>query len=86
MDVTAWENLLKIPGRPPQWVSCLNQDAGPSAPAAEEVPVPVLLKLNPMGVTRLMLNPMGVTLMMLIPMGVPSALLMKMRKRRRKSL
>jgi hypothetical protein len=55
-----------------------------------------LLKLIPMGVTRLMLNPMGVTLMMLnpmgvirpklIPMGVPFALLMKMRKRRRKSL
>jgi hypothetical protein len=55
-----------------------------------------LLKLIPMGVTRLMLIPMGVTLMMLnlmgviwpqlIPMGVPSALLMKMRKRIMKSL
>jgi hypothetical protein len=52
-----------------------------------------LLKLNPMGVTRLMLTPMGVALMMLkpmgviwpelIPMGVLSVLLMRMRKRRK---
>jgi hypothetical protein len=55
-----------------------------------------LLKLIPMGATRLMLTLIGVTWMMLIPMGVirpklnpmgvPSALLMKMRKRRMKSL
>jgi hypothetical protein len=75
-------------------VSCLNQDVGPCAPAAEEVPVEILLGLNPMGVTRLMLTPMGVTLMKLIPMGairpelnpmgVLFVLLTRMRKRRRK--
>jgi hypothetical protein len=75
-------------------VSCLNQDAGPSAPAAGEVPVPVFTEAepngcdptdaDPMGVTRLLLNPMGVALMMLTPMGALSILLMRMRKRRRK--
>jgi hypothetical protein len=30
-------------------VSCLNQDAGPSAPAAEEVPVPVFAEADPNG-------------------------------------
>jgi hypothetical protein len=30
-------------------VSCLNQDAGPSAPAAEEVPVPVFAEAEPNG-------------------------------------
>jgi hypothetical protein len=30
-------------------VSCLNQDAGPSAPAAEEVPVPVFFEADPNG-------------------------------------
>jgi hypothetical protein len=45
-----------------------------------------LLKLIPMGVTRLMLTPMGVTSMMQTPMGVLSAFLMKMRKRMMKSL
>jgi hypothetical protein len=30
-------------------VSCLNQDAGPSAPAAEEVPVPVFAEVEPNG-------------------------------------
>jgi hypothetical protein len=30
-------------------VSCLDQDAGPSAPAAEEVPVPVLAEADPNG-------------------------------------
>jgi hypothetical protein len=30
-------------------VSCLNQDAGPSAPVAEEVPVPVFAEANPNG-------------------------------------
>jgi hypothetical protein len=74
----------------------LDQDAGPSAPTAEEVTVPVLLRLIPMGVTRLILTPMGVTSMMLIPMGVTRlmlipmgvlpAFLMKMRKKRMKSL
>jgi hypothetical protein len=77
-------------------VSCLDQDAGPSAPAAEEVQYKFLLKLTSMGVTRLTLTPMGVTRLMLTqmgvirprltPMGVPSTLLMKMRKRRMKSL
>jgi hypothetical protein len=64
-----------------QRVSCLNQDVGPSVPAAEEETVELftwadpngymtLMMLIPMGVTLLMLNPMGVTLMMLITMGV----------------
>jgi hypothetical protein len=30
-------------------VSCLNQDAGPSAPAAEEVPVPIFAEADPNG-------------------------------------
>jgi hypothetical protein len=30
-------------------VSCLDQDAGPSAPAAEEVPVPVFAEADPNG-------------------------------------
>ena len=61
-------------------MSCLNQDAGPSAPAAEEVPVELFTgadpngcdpaDADPMGVTLMMLIPMGVTLMMLTPMGV----------------
>jgi hypothetical protein len=61
-------------------VSCLNQDVGPSAPAAEEVSVELFTgadpngcdpaDADPMGVTLMMLIPMGVTLMMLIPMGV----------------
>jgi hypothetical protein len=45
-----------------------------------------LLKLTPMGVTRLLWIPMGVIWPKLNPMGVLSALLMKMRKRRMKSL
>jgi hypothetical protein len=45
-----------------------------------------LLKLTPMGVTRLMLTPMGVILLKLTPMGVLSVLLMKMMKKRMKSL
>jgi hypothetical protein len=55
-----------------------------------------LLKLTPMGVTRLLWIPMGVTWMTLnpigviwpklTPMGVLSMLLMKVRKRRMKSL
>jgi hypothetical protein len=32
-----------------QRVSCLNQDAGPSAPAAEEVPVPIFAEADPNG-------------------------------------
>jgi hypothetical protein len=45
-----------------------------------------LLKLTPMGVTSMILTPMGVIRPKLIPMGVSSALLMKVRKRRMKSL
>jgi hypothetical protein len=73
----------------------LNQDAGPSAPAAEEVPVPIFTgadpngcdstDADPNGVTRLMLNPMGVIRPKLIPMGVLFVLLTRMKKRRRKS-
>jgi hypothetical protein len=76
-------------------VSCLNQDVGPSAPAAEEVPWNFLLELIPMGVTLLTLTPMGVILTLLIPMGairleltpmgVLFVLLTRMRKKRRKS-
>jgi hypothetical protein len=73
-----------------QRVSCLDQDAGPSAPAAEEVPVKSLLEIIQMGVTLLMLIPMGVTLLMLSPMGVTlrrllSVLLTRMKKKKRKS-
>jgi hypothetical protein len=45
-----------------------------------------LLKLTPMGVTCLMLTSMGVILPKLNPMGVLSVLLMKMMKKRMKSL
>jgi hypothetical protein len=61
-------------------VSCLDCDAGPSIPAAEEVPVELFTRANPngcvpaaadpTGVALLMLNSMGVALLMLIPMGV----------------
>jgi hypothetical protein len=63
-------------------LSYLDQDAGPSAPACDEVPTEVLpevdpndcvasmLMLIPMGVTVLKLIPMGVTVLELIPMGV----------------
>jgi hypothetical protein len=63
-----------------QRLSCLDQDAGPSAPVCEEVPVEVLPEVDPnggvhveadsMGVTVHQLIPMGVTLLKLIPMGV----------------
>jgi hypothetical protein len=45
-----------------------------------------LPRLTPMGVTRLLLTPMGVILLKLTPMGVLSVLLMKMMKKRMKSL
>jgi hypothetical protein len=57
-------------------VSSLDQGAGPSAPVAKEVQCLNLLKLIPMGVTRLTLTPMGVL----------SVLLMRMMKKRTRSL
>jgi hypothetical protein len=76
-------------------VSSLSQDTGPSVPAAEEVPMLIFAEaepngcdpteLNPMGVILMMLTPMGVIRPKLNPMGVLSVLLMRMRKRRRKS-
>jgi hypothetical protein len=44
-----------------RWVSCLDQDAGPSAPAAEEVPVPVFAEADPNGCDPTDADPMGVT-------------------------
>jgi hypothetical protein len=67
-------------------VSSLDQDAGPSVPAARKCQCLNLLKLTPMGVTRLLWIPMGVILLKLTPMGVLSVLLMKMMKKRMKSL
>jgi hypothetical protein len=40
-------------------VSCLDQDAGPSAPAAEEVPMPVFAEANPNGCDPIDANPNG---------------------------
>jgi hypothetical protein len=40
-------------------VSCLNQDAGPSAPAAEEVPVPVFAEADPNGCDPTNADPNG---------------------------
>jgi hypothetical protein len=40
-------------------VSCLNQDAGPSAPAAEEVPVPVFAEAEPNGCDPTDVEPNG---------------------------
>jgi hypothetical protein len=59
-------------------LSCLDQDAGPSAPVCYEVPAEVLpevdhnggvhVEVDPNGCDRV--NPMGVTVLKLIPMGV----------------
>jgi hypothetical protein len=80
-------------------LSCLDQDASPSAPIAEKVPAEVftgvdptmvcLLRLTPMGVFLLKLTPMGVILLKLTLMGVImhhllSAFLMRMKKRKKK--
>jgi hypothetical protein len=43
-------------------VSCLNQDAGPSAPAAEEVLVPVFAEADPNGCDSTDANPNGCNL------------------------
>jgi hypothetical protein len=43
-------------------VSCLNQDAGPSAPAAEEVPVPVFAEADPNGCDPTDADPNGCNL------------------------
>ena len=40
-------------------MSCLNQDAGPSAPAAEEVPVPVFAEADPNGCDPTDVEPNG---------------------------
>jgi hypothetical protein len=40
-------------------VSCLNQDAGPSAPAAEEVPVPIFAEADPNGCDPTDVEPNG---------------------------
>jgi hypothetical protein len=40
-------------------VSCLDQDAGPSAPAAEEVPVPVFAEADPNGCDPIDADPNG---------------------------
>jgi hypothetical protein len=58
-------------------VSSLDRGAGPSVPAAEEVPVTDFTDADPMGVLHLLLIPMGVLHPMLIPMGVLLMLLMK---------
>jgi hypothetical protein len=42
-------------------VSCLDQDAGPSAPAAEEVPVPVFAEADPNGCDPTDADPNGCT-------------------------
>jgi hypothetical protein len=76
-------------------VSCLNQDVGPSALAVGEVPVPIFTETEPNGCDPTDADPNGCGLddadpngliqSELIPMGVLSVLLMRMRKRRRKS-
>jgi hypothetical protein len=76
-------------------VSCLNQDAGPSAPAAEEVPVEIFTGADPNGCDPADAEPNGCDLNdadplgairpELIPMGVLFVLLTRMKKRRRKS-
>ena len=42
-----------------QRVSCLNQDAGPSAPAVEEVPVELFTRANPNGCDSVDADPNG---------------------------
>jgi hypothetical protein len=76
-------------------VLCLNQDAGPSAPAAEEVPVEIFTGADPNGCDPADAEPNGCDLNdadplgairpELIPMGVLFVLLTRMKKRRRKS-
>jgi hypothetical protein len=64
-----------------QRLSCLDQDAGPSAPVCEEVPAEVFTEVDPNGgvtvhqltptsVSVHQLTPMGVILLKLTPMGV----------------
>jgi hypothetical protein len=67
-------------------VSSLDQDAGPSVPIAEEVPVPEFAEADPNGCDPTAADPNGCDPLKLTPMGVLSMLLMKMMKKRMKSL
>jgi hypothetical protein len=78
-----WDNQPSSPAegkkkkkRHLRWVSSLDQNAGPSVPAAEEVPVPEFAEADPNGCDPTAMDPMGVL----------SVLLMKMMKKRMKSL
>jgi hypothetical protein len=67
-------------------VSSLDQDADPSVPVVEEVSVPEFAEADPNGCDPTAVDPMGVILLKLTPMGVLSVLLMKMMKKRMKSI
>jgi hypothetical protein len=71
-------------------LSCLDQDAGPSAPARDEVPGEVLPKVDPNGCVLPEVVPMGVSFMKFIPRGVTVrrllfVYLMKIKKKKKKS-
>jgi hypothetical protein len=51
-------------------LSCLDQDAGPSAPVCEEVPAEVFTEVDPTGGVPVEADPMGVTVHQLTPTSV----------------